>query len=195
MGVRLPISGLLFFSLLQGSTPSDLDSLKTGLQFFKWKKVEVELNQIQYDQKYNSILSVSFIDSAAYLIASTEQDIFISGNDVKTFNQNTKQLIIDERLPGDKDVLSIMAGDLSGIILTDKRNENGLITFAFEMKDFGMSGIIAVKNDSWHFDNLHVDFDQDNWIGLKVLSWQMLRGSYSFSEFGIEALEVIDLRE
>ena len=96
MGVRLPISGLLFFSLLQGSTPSDLDSLKTGLQFFKWKKVEVELSQIQYDQKYNSILSVSFIDSAAYLIASTEQDIFISGNDVKTFSQNTKQLIIDE---------------------------------------------------------------------------------------------------
>ena len=195
MIVRLSLYGLIFFSFLKGSTLSDLDSLKIGLQFFRWKKIDVELNQFQYGQIYNSTLSVFFIDSTDYLIESKEQDIFFSGNNIKTFNKNTKQLIIDERLPEDRDFFSILTGDISGISITNKRNEKGLITFSFEMKDFGMKGTISVTSGNWHFENLYVDYDKDNWINLQIYSWQILRGSYIFSEFGKEAMEVIDLRE
>ena len=90
MNVRLSLYGLIFFSFLKGSTLSDLDSLKIGLQFFRWKKIDVELNQFQYGQIYNSNLSVFFIDSTDYLIESKEQDIFVSGNNIKTFNKNTR---------------------------------------------------------------------------------------------------------
>ena len=195
MIVRLSLYGLIFFSFLKGSTLSDLDSLKIGLQFFRWKKIDVELNQFQYGQIYNSNLSVFFIDSTDYLIESKEQDIFFSGNNIKTFNKNTKQLIIDERLPEDRDFFSILTGDISGISITNKRNEKGLITFSFEMKDFGMKGTISVTSGNWHFENLYVDYDKDNWINLQLDSWQILRGSYIFSEFGKDAMEVIDLRE
>ena len=195
MNVRLSLYGLIFFSFLKGSTLSDLDSLKIGLQFFRWKKIDVELNQFQYGQIYNSNLSVFFIDSTDYLIESKEQDIFFSGNNIKTFNKNTKQLIIDERLPEDRDFFSILTGDISGISITNKRNEKGLITFSFEMKDFGMKGTISVTSGNWHFENLYVDYDKDNWINLQLDSWQILRGSYIFSEFGKDAMEVIDLRE
>ncbi len=195
MNVRLSLYGLIFFSFLKGSTLSDLDSLKIGLQFFRWKKIDVELNQFQYGQIYNSNLSVFFIDSTDYLIESKEQDIFVSGNNIKTFNKNTKQLIIDERLPEDRDFFSILTGDISGISITNKRNEKGLITFSFEMKDFGMKGTISVTSGNWHFENLYVVYDKDNWINLQLDSWQILRGSYIFSEFGKDAMEVIDLRE
>ena len=195
MNVRLSLYGLIFFSFLKGSTLSDLDSLKIGLQFFIWKKIDIELNQFQYGQIYNSNLSVFFIDSTDYLIESKEQDIFFSGNNIKTFNKNTKQLIIDERLPEDRDFFSFLTGDISGISITNKRNEKGLITFSFEMKDFGMKGTISVTSGNWHFENLYVDYDKDNWINLQLNSWQILRGSYIFSEFGKDAMEVIDLRE
>ena len=195
MNVRLSLYGLIFFSFLKGSTLSDLDSLKIGLQFFRWKKIDVELNQFQYGQIYNSNLSVFFIDSTDYLIESKEQDIFVSGNNIKTFNKNTKQLIIDERLPEDRDFFSILTGDISGVSISNKRNEKGLITFSFEMKDFGMKGTISVTSGNWHFENLYVVYDKDNWINLQLDSWQILRGSYIFSEFGKEAMEVIDLRE
>ena len=195
MNVRLSLYGLIFFSFLKGSTLSDLDSLKIGLQFFRWKKIDVELNQFQYGQIYNSNLSVFFIDSTDYLIESKEQDIFFSGNNIKTFNNNTKQLIIDERLPEDRDFFSILTGDISGVSISNKRNEKGLITFSFEMKDFGMKGTISVTSGNWHFENLYVVYDKDNWINLQLDSWQILRGSYIFSEFGKDAMEVIDLRE
>ena len=195
MNVRLSLYGLIFFSFLKGSTLSDLDSLKIGLQFFRWKKIDVELNQFQYGQIYNSNLSVFFIDSTDYLIESKEQDIFVSGNNIKTFNKNTKQLIIDERLPEDRDFFSILTGDISGVSISNKRNEKGLITFSFEMKDFGMKGTISVTSGNWHFENLYVVYDKDNWINLQLDSWQILRGSYIFSEFGKNAMEVIDLRE
>ncbi|MBD72747.1 MAG: hypothetical protein CMG42_00870 [Candidatus Marinimicrobia bacterium] len=195
MNVRLSLYGLIFFSFLKGSTLSDLDSLKIGLQFFRWKKIDVELNQFQYGQIYNSNLSVFFIDSTDYLIESKEQDIFVSGNNIKTFNKNTKQLIIDERLPEDRDFFSILTGDISGVSISNKRNEKGLITFSFEMKDFGMKGTISVTSGNWHFENLYVVYDKDNWINLQLDSWQILRGSYIFSEFGKDAMEVIDLRE
>ena len=195
MNVRLSLYGLIFFSFLKGSTLSDLDSLKIGLQFFRWKKIDIELNQFQYGQIYNSNLSVFFIDSTDYLIESKEQDIFVSGNNIKTFNKNTKQLIIDERLPEDRDFFSILTGDISGISITNKRNEKGLITFSFEMKDFGMKGTISVTSGNWHFENLYVVYDKDNWINLQLDSWQILRGSYIFSEFGKDAMGVIDLRE
>ena len=184
MNVRLSLYGLIFFSFLKGSTLSDLDSLKIGLQFFRWKKIDVELNQFQYGQIYNSNLSVFFIDSTDYLIESKEQDIFVSGNNIKTFNKNTKQLIIDERLPEDRDFFSILTGDISGVSISNKRNEKGLITFSFEMKDFGMKGTISVTSGNWHFENLYVVYDKDNWINLQLDSWQILRGSYIFSEFG-----------
>tara|TARA_B100000949_G_C14231975_1_gene429373 strand:- start:307 stop:894 length:588 start_codon:yes stop_codon:yes gene_type:complete len=195
MNVRLSLYGLIFFSFLKGSTLSDLDSLKIGLQFFRWKKIDVELNQFQYGQIYNSNLSVFFIDSTDYLIESKEQDIFFSGNNIKTFNKNTKQLIIDERLPEDRDFFSFLTGDISGVSISNKRNEKGLITFSFEMKDFGMKGTISVTSGNWHFENLYVVYDKDNWINLQLDSWQILRGSYIFSEFGKDAMEVIDLRE
>ena len=195
MNVRLSLYGLIFFSFLKGSTLSDLDSLKIGLQFFRWKKIDVELNQFQYGQIYNSNLSVFFIDSTDYLIESKDQDIFVSGNNIKTFNKNTKQLIIDERLPEDRDFFSILTGDISGVSISNKRNEKGLITFSFEMKDFGMKGTISVTSGNWHFENLYVVYDKDNWINLQLDSWQILRGSYIFSEFGKDAMEVIDLRE
>ena len=195
MNVRLSLYGLIFFSFLKGSTLSDLDSLKIGLQFFRWKKIDVELNQFQYGQIYNSNLSVFFIDSTDYLIESKEQDIFVSGNNIKTFNKNTKQLIIDERLPEDRDFFSFLTGDISGASISNKRNEKGLITFSFEMKDFGMKGTISVTSGNWHFENLYVVYDKDNWINLQLDSWQILRGSYIFSEFGKDAMEVIDLRE
>ena len=195
MNVRLSLYGLIFFSFLKGSTLSDLDSLKIGLQFFRWKKIDVALNQFQYGQIYNSNLSVFFIDSTDYLIESKEQDIFVSGNNIKTFNKNTKQLIIDERLPEDRDFFSILTGDISGVSISNKRNEKGLITFSFEMKDFGMKGTISVTSGNWHFENLYVVYDKDNWINLQLDSWQILRGSYIFSEFGKDAMEVIDLRE
>ena len=165
------------------------------MQFFRWKKIDVELNQFQYGQIYNSNLSVFFIDSTDYLIESKEQDIFFSGNNIKTFNKNTKQLIIDERLPEDRDFFSILTGDISGVSISNKRNEKGLITFSFEMKDFGMKGTISVTSGNWHFENLYVVYDKDNWINLQLDSWQILRGSYIFSEFGKDAMEVIDLRE
>ena len=195
MNVRLSLYGLIFFSFLKGSTLSDLDSLKIGLQFFRWKKIDVELNQFQYGQIYNSNLSVFFIDSTDYLIESKEQDIFVSGNNIKTFNKNTKQLIIDERLPEDRDFFSILTGDISGVSISNKRNEKGLITFSFEMKDFGMKGTISVTSGNWHFENLYVVYDKDNWINLQLNSWEILRGSYIFSEFGKDAMEMIDLRE
>ena len=195
MNVRLSLYGLIFFSFLKGSTLSDLDSLKIGLQFFRWKKIDVELNQFQYGQIYNSNLSVFFIDSTDYLIESKEQDIFFSGNNIKTFNKNTKQLIIDERLPEDRDFFSFLTGDISDVSISNKRNEKGLITFSFEMKDFGMKGTISVTSGNWHFENLYVVYDKDNWINLQLDSWQILRGSYIFSEFGKDAMEVIDLRE
>ena len=195
MNVRLSLYGLIFFSFLKGSTLSDLDSLKIGLQFFRWKKIDVELNQFQYGQIYNSNLSVFFIDSTDYLIESKEQDIFFSGNNIKTFNKNTKQLIIDERLPEDRDFFSFLTGDISGVSISNKRNEKGLITFSFEMKDFGMKGTISVTSGNWHFENLYIVYDKDNWINLQLDSWQILRGSYIFSEFGKDAKEVIDLRE
>ena len=195
MNVRLSLYGLIFFSFLKGSTLSDLDSLKIGLQFFRWKKIDVELNQFQYGQIYNSNLSVFFIDSTDYLIESKEQDIFVSGNNIKTFNKNTKQLIIDERLPEDRDFFSFLTGDISGVSISNKRNEKGLIKFSFEMKDFGMKGTISVTSGNWHFENLYVVYDKDNWINLQLDSWQILRGSYIFSEFGKDAMEVIDLRE
>lgn len=195
MNVRLSLYGLIFFSFLKGSTLSDLDSLKIGLQFFRWKKIDVELNQFQYGQIYNSNLSVFFIDSTDYLIESKEQDIFFSGNNIKTFNKNTKQLIIDERLPEDRDFFSFLTGDISGVSISNKRNEKGLITFSFEMKDFGMKGTISVTSGNWHFENLYIVYDKDNWINLQLDSWQILRGSYIFSEFGKDAMEVIDLRE
>ena len=195
MNVRLSLYGLIFFSFLKGSTLSDLDSLKIGLQFFRWKKIDVELNQFQYGQIYNSNLSVFFIDSTDYLIESKEQDIFFSGNNIKTFNKNTKQLIIDERLPEDRDFFSFLTGDISGVSISNKRNEKGLITFSFEMKDFGMKGTISVTSGNWHFENLYVVYDKDNWINLQLDSWQILRGSYVFSEFGKDAMEVINLRE
>lgn len=195
MYVHLSLYGLIFFSILKGSTLSDLDSLKIGLQFFRWKKIDVELNQFQYGQIYNSNLSVFFIDSTDYLIESKEQDIFVSGNNIKTFNKNTKQLIVDERLPEDRDFFSILTGDLSGVSISNKRNEKGLITFSFEMKDFGMKGTISVTSINWHFENLYVVYDKDNWINLQLDSWQILKGSYIFSKFGKEAMEVIDLVE
>ena len=195
MNVLLSLYGLIFFSFLKGSTLSDLDSLKIGLQFFRWKKIDVELNQFQYGQIYNSNLSVFFIDSTDYLIESKEQDIFFSGNNIKTFNKNTKQLIIDERLPEDRDFFSFLTGDISDVSISNKRNEKGLITFSFEMKDFGMKGTISVTSGNWHFENLYVVYDKDNWINLQLDSWQILRGSYIFSEFGKDAMEVIDLRE
>ncbi len=195
MKIRLLLYGLVIISYINGSSISDLDSLKRGLHFFRLKKVEVQLNQFQYGQIYNSNLSVSFIDSTQYLIESDEQDIFISGNNIKTINKRTNQLIIDERLSAEKDIFYILRGDLTGIELKNKRNEKGVITFSFTMSDIGMEGTISVKNENWHFEKLFVDYDKDNWITLKVYSWQILRGSYTFSEFGKDADEVIDLRE
>ena len=52
------------------------------------------------------------------------------------------------------------------------------------MKDFGMKGTISVTSGNWHFENLYVDYDKDKWINLQIYSWQILRGSYIFSEFG-----------
>lgn len=153
------------------------------------------MNQIQYNLSYNSNLSVSFIDSSAYLIESIEQDIYVSGNTIKTFNKQTNQLIIDERLPDDKDVFAILSGDLAGISLANKRNEKGLITFAFSMQEIGMNGSLSVIKDNWHFDQIHIYYDKDNWITLQLHSWQLLRGKYSFDDFGNKALDVIDLRE
>lgn len=195
MRFRLPFFGLVFVSIIFGNTPSNLDSLKSGLKFLRWKKIDVELNQFQYGQTYNSIISVSFIDSTEYLIESSQQNIYISLNKIKTFNKNSKQLIIDERLSEDRDIFSIISGDLSGISISNKRNENGLITFSFEMKDYEMKGKISVNSGNWHFENVVVDYDKDNWIKVQIQSWEILRGNYSFSEFGKDAEEVIDLRE
>lgn len=195
MRFRLPFFGLVLVSIIFGNTPSNLDSLKSGLKFLRWKKIDVELNQFQYGQTYNSIISVSFIDSTEYLIESSQQNIYISLNKIKTFNKNSKQLIIDERLSEDRDIFSIISGDLSGISISNKRNENGLITFSFEMKDYEMKGKISVNSGNWHFENVVVDYDKDNWIKVQIQSWEILRGNYSFSEFGKDAEEVIDLRE
>ena len=40
-----------------------------------------------------------------------------------------------------------------------------------------------------------LNYDEENWIKISEKSWQILRGVYSFENFGSSSKEVIDLRE
>lgn len=193
MIIRLFLWGLLF-SLALGSD-ADLDSLKSGLKFYHWKTVSVDLVQYQYGQTYSEEIEISFVDSTSYLIKSPQQEIFIFGLLIKTFNKQTGQLIIDQRFENDDDIFSLLNGKIDRIELNNKRNEKGLITFDMSMNEISVTGTITLKADSWHFDSMKLNYDKENWIRISEKSWQILRGVYSFEEFGSTSKEVIDLRE
>ena len=190
---RLFLWGLLF-SFVKGSD-ADQDSLKSGLQFYLWKTVTVDLVQYQYGQTFSEEISISFIDSNSYLIGSSQQDIFVSGSIIKTLNRQTDQLIIDQRLVDNGDVFSLLNGNIDQLTLENRRNEKGLITFDISMVEIGISSTVTVKENSWHFHSMTLNYDEENWIKISEKSWQILRGVYSFENFGSSSKEVIDLRE
>ncbi len=195
MNFRLALVGLLLSVNISANPSNNLDSLRKGLQFFQYKKIDVALTQFQYGEWYNSTISISFIDTTSYLVTSSDQDIFVSGNMIKTWNKISNQLIIDQRLDEEGDIFSILTGDLKGIILQEKRNENGFISFGFFIQDFGLTGTLNVDQSNWHLHQIKIEYDDDNWIQLQVESWQMLTEYMSFTEFGKNAGEIINLNE
>jgi len=195
MNIRMTLAGFLFLLSVSYSFGNDLDSLKKGLQFLEYKKIDVTITQFQYSERYHSAISISFLDQSSYLVKSNEQDIFVSGDKVKTWNKNTNQLIIDTKLEGEKDIFAILTGELDGVILQDKRNENGAITFGFFIEDFGLKGTLKVDRLNWRLQEIRIEYDKDNWVQLNMNSWLYLTENISFSDFGAEAEEVIDLNE
>ncbi|MFQ6676755.1 MAG: hypothetical protein ACE5D0_00400 [Fidelibacterota bacterium] len=195
MNFRLPLAGFMFFLSISYALENNLDSLSKGLQHLQYKKIDVTLTQFQYGERYYSKISVSFIDTSSYLVTSNEQDIFVSDRKVKTWNKVTNQLIIDNKIEGDKDIFSLLTGDLNGVILQNKRNENGIITFGYFIKDYGLKGILKVEELTWHLREIEIEYDQDNTVQLTIDNWQFLPENISFSDFGKKANEVIDLNE
>ncbi|MCH7611860.1 MAG: hypothetical protein IIB45_00695 [Candidatus Marinimicrobia bacterium] len=195
MNFRLALFGLLLSVNISANPANDLDSLKNGLQFFQYKKIDVTLTQFQYGEWYNSTISISFIDTTRYLVISNDQDIFVSGDLIKTWNKKSNQLIIDRRLDDEGDVFALLTGNLKGLSLQDKRNENGFISFGFLIQDFGLKGTLKVDKSNWHLRQIKIEYDHDNWLQLKIDKWQFLTENISFDEFGKNAEEVIDFNE
>ncbi len=195
MTFRLALLGLLLSVHISANPANDLDSLRNGLQFFQYKKIDIMLTQFQYGEWYNSSISISFIDTTSYFVTSNDQDIFVSGNQIKTWNKKSNQLIIDRRLEEEEDIFTLLAGNLNGVSLQDKRNENGFTSFGFLIQDFGLKGSLKVDQSNWHLRQIKIEYDDDNWVQLDVESWQILTGNVSFYEFGKNAEEIIDLNE
>lgn len=195
MDFRLALFGLLLSVNISANYANDLDSLRNGLQFFQFKKIDVKLTQFQYGESYNSTIGISFIDPTSYLITSNDQDIFVSGDLIKTWNKKSNQLIIDRRLDDEGDLFALLTGDLRGVSLQDKRNENDFISFGFLIQDFGLKGTLKVDRSNWHLRQIKIEYDNDNWLSLKIEGWQNLTENISFYEFGKNAAEVIDFNE
>lgn len=194
MFFRVFVAAWIIVSSLSGKD-SDLDLLSNGFQFYRWKKVKFEVEQSQYGNTYSDWVSIAFIDNNSYLMESKEQHIFVYRNLIKTYNLLNDQLVIDERLEGDKDIFSILNGELEGIELKNRKNINQMIKFDFVIKDFNLSGKITVSGENWKLINLQIIYDSENWISISEKSWDYLTGKYSFDEFGKEAKEIIDFRE
>jgi len=191
----MALLGLLLSVNVSAISGNDLDSLRNGLHFFQFKKVDVRLTQFQYGESYDASFTISFIDTSNYLASSTDQDIFVSGDLIKTWNKKSNQLIIDTRLDDERDIFTLLTGDLNGVILQDKRNENGFISYGFLMQDFGLKGTLKVEEANWHLRQIDIEYDIDNWLQMEVESWQILTGNISFDKFGKNAKEVINLNE
>jgi len=195
MKCRLALFGLLFSIHFSATPRSDLDSLKAGLEFFQYKMVNINLIQYQYGESYYSDISISFMDTTTYLIRSSVQDIFVSGRIIKTWNKQSNQLIIDKRLDNERDVFSLLSGNIDGITILNRQNNNGYISVDFLLNDLEISGTLELTSHNWRLHQIKIDYDQDNWIKLVIDNWKILTEELSIDQFGIEAGEVIDLRE
>ncbi len=192
---RLAWVGLfLIYLLFSFAAAKDIDSLQVGLRFLINKKMELQVSQYQYGHSYESTLNISIIDSVRYHIQTPDQEIYAAGNEIKTWNKKTDQLIIDTRLEQDIDIFRILTGDLMGMVLTNKQNDQNGKTFDFSFANFGIIGSIVV-NREWHLEKMKINYDKNNWIVIQIQSWKLLMVGESFSEFGAGAVEVLDFRE
>jgi len=54
---------------------------------------------------------------------------------------------------------------------------------------------LKVDRLNWRLQEIRIEYDKDNWVQLNMNSWLYLTENISFSDFGAEAEEVIDLNE
>ncbi|MEE8437413.1 MAG: hypothetical protein V3S22_03645, partial [Candidatus Neomarinimicrobiota bacterium] len=114
---------------------------------------------------------------------------------VKTWNKQTRQLIIDETIKGEFNLFQLLTGNFEGVDFTKSIRTGSKTKLNYEIKTMGFKGYISFDTRSGRPLELTMYYSPDQSFKITVTGASTLKKESLFESFAPAALEVIDLRE
>ncbi len=185
---------LLCFTILLGENHPILDSLTQVFQSTPVMKLEFIISQKQYDQTYVDQAYIEFEDTGRYSLVSPSQTICVDEQTITTYSMDVKQVVIEETYPEDFNLLTLLTGDFSHLLVQNIVRENPNETIL----DYKISELEVVGNitfdDRYFLKTIFLEYDTNNTIDVVIISYQPLVESSNLCG-SLDGWEVIDLRE
>jgi len=182
-----------FLSFLMGNHPV-LDSISTRLHSPQGVLMSLEIHQDQYGNEWIETAHFEIVNERQFIFQSSHQVLKIDGQVIYTFNLKSKQVVIDQILPGEFSIIDLLRGDFEEIKVKKIENNSDSILLDFTINEMNISGSIMIQTESFIPEKLVLYYDENNQINVTINSYNKLSANKIYDEFNISEWEVIDLR-
>ncbi|MEE8335719.1 MAG: hypothetical protein V3S48_04720 [Candidatus Neomarinimicrobiota bacterium] len=183
-----------FVGLIAGAGEK-AESLKRFLQSPDGVQLQVEIRQKQFEQQNIITGTIEILALDKYLFDSENETIVVQGSTVRTWNKQTRQLILDGIIKGEFNLFQLLTGNFKGVEFTKSSRSGDLTKLNYEIKTMGFNGYITFDSESGRPVDLTMYYSPDQSFKITITGVSTLKRESLFNSFAPDALEVIDLRE
>jgi len=155
--------------------------------------MSIEIVQKQLDQLVVEAGNFEIVDSGKCIYDAPNETIMVEGDTIKTWDKQSRQLILDATHQEEFSLFELLKGDFSRLQFSDTDSEKYRLDFS--IPEAGLSGTLFVKNDNGIPEKIVLDYGSDQSLEIRILSLESVKPPGLFYSFHPKPLEVIDLRE
>jgi len=185
---------LLMIGISAGSN-NKVENLQKFLQSGDGLTLQIEISQKQFNHQsiMRGVVEIAGIDK--YLFDSENETILTQGSTIKTWNKQTRQLLLDEIIEGEFNLFQLLTGNFKGVEFTDFSPHGNKIKVNFKIEAMGFIGYIIFDSRTGRPYELSVNYSRDQSFKVLISAVSPLQSINLYNSFNPPALEVIDLRE
>lgn len=176
-----------------GSESETLQLFKGLFKSGKIIEMPILFSQTMGDDTFETNGLFTYYTDKQYQYTSSDQSIFFNQDTVWTQNHYTRQIIIDQLMPGEFTFFNILSGNFDGINFESPILEKGVFNFNYYIPDWDVLGGITLYPNG-HPKRININGDEKQSISISIgkLAYSDIQQfNVSFSD----TWEVIDLRE
>jgi len=193
MPFKFVLTVWLLFSGVAGQLPPLAEHVRAVLTAEPGVVMSIEIIQKQLDQLVVETGNFEIVDSGKCIYDSQNETILVEGNTIKTWDKQSRQLIIDATREEEFSLFELLKGDFSR--LQFHNNDPGDSQLDFSIPEAGLSGTLFVKKDEAIPEKILLDYGSEQSLEIRIRSLEPIKPPGLFHSFHPEPLEVIDLRE